>query len=136
MQAKLAALATESKTHRDRLKLVLINRPSSRLRMVLLNEVMQELPDFGLIHYLIGRQLYLDQQFSKSNQYLLQAKSLELPDNLTIENLRLIGVNGYHTDKYKLATDHFNEILKIDNLPRGKINRVKEWIERCQWNFQ
>jgi hypothetical protein len=104
--------------------------------MVLLNEAMQKQPDSGLIHYLIGRQLHLDQQFSKSNQYLLQVKALNLPDNLKIENLRLIGINGYHIDKCKLAINHFNEILKIYNLPRGKLNRVKEWIERCQRNFQ
>ena len=134
IQAKLAALAIESKPLRNKLKLVLISRLSNKFRMVLLNEVMQQQPDFGLIHYLIGRQLYLDQQFSKSNQYLLQAKSLNLPDNLTIENLRLIGINGYHTGKYKLAIDHFNEILKINKLPRGKINQVKEWIARCQQN--
>ena len=55
---------------------------------------------------------------------------------LKIENLRLIGINGYHIDKCKLAINHFNKILKIYNLPRGKLNRVKEWIERCQQNFQ
>ena len=136
IQAKLVALATKSRPHRKKLKRILIGRLSNRLRMVLLNEAMQKQPDSGLIHYLIGRQLHLDQQFSKSNQYLLQAKALNLPDNLKIENLRLIGINGYHIDKCKLAINHFNEILKIYNLPRGKLNRVKEWIERCQRNFQ
>ena len=97
--------------------------------MVLLNEVMQKKSDFGLIHYLIGRQLHLDKQFPKSNQYLLQAKSLQLPDNLKSENLRLIGINGYQTNKYKLGINHFNEILKIDNLPKGKHSQMKEWIE-------
>ena len=136
IQAKLVALATKSRPHRKRLKRILIGRLSNRLRMVLLNEAMQKQPNSGLIHYLIGRQLHLDQQFSKSNQYLLQAKALNLPDNLKIENLRLIGINGYHIDKCKLAINHFNKILKIYNLPRGKLNRVKEWIERCQRNFQ
>ena len=100
IEAKLVALDTKSKLNRNKLKQILISRSSNGLRMVLLNEVMQKKPDFGLIHYLIGRQLHLDKQFPKSNQYLLQAKSLQLPDNLKTENLRLIGINGYQTNKY------------------------------------
>ena len=136
IEAKLVALDTKSKLNRNKLKQILISRSSNGLRMVLLNEVMQKKSDFGLIHYLIGRQLHLDKQFPKSNQYLLQAKSLHLPYNLKSENLRLIGINGYQTNKYKLGINHFNETLKIDNLPKGKRGQMKEWIERCEWNFR
>ena len=47
--------------------------------MTLLHEVVDALPEWGLGHYLIGRQLYIDQEYAPSNQYLLKAADLGLP---------------------------------------------------------
>ena len=134
VQAKLATLALDSPDVENRIRQVLIGQPSSRLRMTLLHEVISALPEWGLGHYLIGRQLYFDQEYATSNQYLSKAATLGLPhQNLAIENTRLIGVNFYRLGQYEEAIEQFRRIATDNTLPLGTIHRAKDWIERCEW---
>ena len=137
VQAKLATLALDAPDVEDRIKQVLISQTSSRLRMTLLHEVINALPEWGLGHYLIGRQLYFDQEFATSNQYLSKAAALGLPhQNLTIENMRLIGVNLYRLGRYEEAIEQFRRIAADNALPLGTIHSAEDWIERCEWAIE
>ena len=133
-QAKLATLALDSPDAENKVRQVLIGQPSNRLKMTLLHEVVSALPEWGLGHYLIGRQLYFDQEYAASNQYLLKAADLGLPhQKLAIENIRLIGVNSYRLGEYEDAIEQFSRIAADSTLPLGTIRRAEDWIERCEW---
>ena len=136
-QAKLATLALDSPDAENKVRQVLIGQPSNRLKMTLLHEVVSALPEWGLGHYLIGRQLYFDQEYAASNQYLLKAADLGLPhQKLAIENIRLIGVNSYRLGQYEEAIEQFSWIAADSTLPLGTIHRAEDWIERCEWAIE
>ena len=102
-----------------------------------LHEVVNALPEWGLGHYLIGRQLYFDQEYGPSNQYLLKAADLGLPhQKLAIENIRLIGVNSYRLGQYEDAIEQFSRIAADNTQPLGIIQRAKDWIERSEWAIE
>ena len=136
-QAKLATLALDSPDAENKVRQVLIGQPSNRLKMTLLHEVVSALPEWGLGHYLIGRQLYFDQEYAASNQYLLKAADLGLPhQKLAIENIRLIGVNSYRLGQYEDAIEPFSRIAVDNTQPLGVIHRAEDWIERCEWAIE
>ena len=132
--AKLASLSLESSTARSRMKQVLIGEESSASRMNLLHEVVDELPEWGLAYYLIGRQLHLDQEHAASNDYLVKAAAFGLPHRvLGIENTRLFAINLYHLRQYDSAISQFRRLSEDDDLSLGLILNAKDWIERCEW---
>ncbi|MCZ6678146.1 MAG: hypothetical protein O7E52_12935 [Candidatus Poribacteria bacterium] len=136
VQAKLATLGLDFTDVEDKIKRVLIDQSSRRLKMTLLHEVINELPTWGLGYYLIGRQLYFDQEYAASNRYLLKAAALGLPHrNLDLENMRLIGVNAYRLGHYDQALEQFQRIAALDTLPLGVIYSAEDWIERCEWEI-
>lgn len=136
-QAKLATLALGAPDVEDKIRQVLVGQPSNRLKMTLLHEVIDALPEWGLGHYLIGRQLYFDQEYAASNQYLLKAADLGLPhQKLVVENIRLIGVNSYRLEQYDDAIGQFSLIVADNTLPLGIIHRAEDWIERCEWAIE
>ncbi len=136
-QAKLATLALEFPDIERKIRQVLIGEASNRLKMTLLHEVIAELPEWGLGHYLIGRQLYFDREYAASNQYLLIAATSELPHHsFVIENTRLIGVNSYRLGQYEEALEQFRRIAANKALPLGTIHSAKDWIERCEWAIE
>ena len=133
-QAKLATLALDFPDVENKIRQVLIGQSSNRLKMTLLHEVVNALPGWGLGHYLIGRQLYFDREYAASNGYLSKAAALGLPhQNLTVENMRLIGVNSYRLGQYAEAIEQFSRIATDNTLPLGIIHRAEDWIERCEW---
>ena len=133
-QAKLAALTLDFGDVQDKLQQVLISQASHRLKMTLLHEIINELPEWGMPYYLIGRQLHFDRAYAPSNRYLLKAAAFGLPhQNLTIENMRLIGGNMYRLGHYYQAIEHFQGIAEKAGLPLGVIHRAKDWIARSEW---
>ena len=133
-QAKLATLARDSPDVESKIRQVLVGQTSNRLKMTLLHEVVKALPEWGLGHYLIGRQLYFDREYAASNRYLSKAAALGLPhQNLAIENMRLIGVNAYRLGQYENALEQFRRIAANSALPLGTIHSARDWIERCEW---
>ena len=54
-QAKLTTLALDSPDVENKIRQVLIGQASNRLKMTLLHEVIDALPEWGLGHYLIGQ---------------------------------------------------------------------------------
>ncbi len=136
-QAKLAALALDSSDVENKIRQFLIGQPSSRLRMTLLHEVVNAVPEWGLGHYLIGRQLYFAREYAASNEYLSRAAALGLPhSNLAIENIRLIGVSAYRLGQYVEAIEQFRQIAANSALPLGTIHSAEDWIERCEWAME
>jgi tetratricopeptide (TPR) repeat protein len=136
-QAKLATLALDSPDVENKVRQVLIGQVSNRLKMTLLHEVINALPEWGLGYYLIGRQLYFDQEYAASNQYLLKAADLGLPhQKLVVENIRLIGVNAYRLGQYEDAIEQFSRIAADKTQPLGVIHRAEDWIERCEWAIE
>ena len=136
-QAKLATLALDSPDVENKVRQVLIGQVSNRLKMTLLHEVINALPEWGLGYYLIGRQLYFDQEYAASNQYLLKAAGLGLPhQKLAVENIRLIGVNAYRLGQYEDAIEQFSRIAADKTQPLGVIHRAEDWIERCEWAIE
>lgn len=134
VQAKVAILALDFAGVQDKLRQVIISQSSPQLKVTLLHEVINELPEWGLPHYLIGRQLELVRKYVTSNRYRFKANTLGLPhQNLEIENVRLIGVNSYRLGHYDSAIEQFQRIAAKDNLPLGTIYNARDWIERCDW---
>ena len=132
--AKLATLALESTTARSRMKQVLIEKESNTSKLNLLHEVVDEMPEWGLAYYLIGRQLHLDQAYAASNDYLVKAAAFGLPHRvLGIENTRLFAINLYHLRQYDGAISQFRRLSEDNDLPLGSTIVAKDWIERCEW---
>ena len=132
--AKLAALSLEPPTAQSRMKEALIGKASSASRINLLHEVVDEMPEWGLAFYLIGRQLHFDQQYAASNDYLVKAAAFGLPHRvLKIENTRLFAINLYHLRQYDGAISQFRQLSEDDDLPLGSILSARDWIERCEW---
>lgn len=132
--AKLASIALESPRVRSRMKQVLIGEESNTSRMNLLHEVIDEIPEWGLVYYLIGRQLHLNQQYAASNDYLAKAAAFGLPHRvLGIENTRLFAINLYHLRQYDSAMSQFRQLAEANDLSLGSIFIAKDWIERCEW---
>jgi len=112
---------------------VLISKEKDGVRLVLLKEILEEHPCFSIAYYLIGRQLHFDKKYAHSNEYLLKAASLGLPDeSMMVENHRMLGVNHFLTAEYEQSMDCFDRIV-TSNRPQGDINRAREWIEFCEW---
>ena len=137
VQAKLATIALDFGDVQDKLKEVLISPLSTRRvasKMTLLHEVINELPEWGLPYYLIGRHLHFDQEYAPSNRYLFKASAFGPPhQSLTIENMRLIGINMYRLGHYNQAIEQFQQVAENDTLPLGVIYNARDWIERCEW---
>ncbi len=134
IQAKVAVLTLDFVGVQDKLRQVIISQSSPQLKVTLLHEVINELPEWGLPHYLIGRQLELVRKYVTSNRYRFKANTLGLPhQSLEIENVRLIGVNSYRLGHYDSAIEQFQRIAAKDNLPLGIIYNARDWIERCDW---
>ena len=132
--AKLETLSLESPRVRSHMKQVLIGEESNTSRMNLLHEVVDEMPEWGLAHYLIGRQLHYDQQYTASNDYLVKAAVFGLPHRvLKIENTRLFAINLYHLRQYDGAISHFRQLSEDDDMPLGSLLIAVDWIERCEW---
>ena len=132
--AKLATLALESPRVRSRMKQVLIGEESNASRMNLLHEVIGETPEWGLVYYLIGRQLHLNQEYTASNDYLVKAAAFGLPQRvLKIENTRLLAINQYHLRQYDGAISQFRRLAEDNELPLGSTLIATDWIERCEW---
>jgi len=132
--AKLETLSLESPRVRSHMKQVLIGEESNTSRMNLLHEVVDEKPEWGLAHYLIGRQLHYDQQYTASNDYLVKAAVFGLPHRvLKIENTRLFAINLYHLRQYDGAISHFRQLSEDDDMPLGSLLIAVDWIERCEW---
>ena len=132
--ANLATLALESTTARSRMKQVLIGKESNTSRLNLLHEVIDEMPEWGLALYIIGRQLHLDQGYAASNDYLVKAAAFGLPHRvLGIENTRLFAINLYHLRQYDGAISQFRRLSEDNDLPLGSTLVAKDWIERCEW---
>ena len=132
--AKLAVLALESATARSRMRQVLIGEESSASRLNLLHEVIDEMPEWGLAFYLIGRQLHFDERYAASNDYLVKAAAFGLPHRvLRIENTRLFAINLYHLRQYDGAISQFRRLAEANDLPPGSNLIATDWIERCEW---
>ena len=135
--AKLDTLSLESTTARSRMRQVLIGRESNTSRINLLHEVVDEIPEWGLAFYLIGRQLHLDGQYAASSDYLVKAAALGLPHRvLKVENTRLFAINLYHLRQYDGAISQFRRLSEDDDLPLGSNLDAEDWIERCEWEKQ
>ena len=135
--AKLETLSLESSTARSRMRQVLIGRESNTSRINLLHEVVDEIPEWGLALYLIGRQLHLDGQYAASNDYLVKAAAFGLPHRvLKMENTRLFAINLYHLRQYDGAISQFRRLAEDDDLPLGSNLSAEDWIERCEWEKQ
>ena len=116
------------------MKQVLIGEESKASRMNLLHEAIDEIPEWGLVYYLIGRQLHLNQEYTASNDYLAKSATFGLPHRvLKIENTRLFAINLYHLRQYDGAISQFRRLAEDDELPLGSILIAKDWIERCEW---
>ena len=96
-------------------------------------KVERNLPDKFAIHPDANFNVGLRPVFDVFQKPIMAKKEVYRKD--TGKGLSVVS-NTYKVRSYEKAINHFNEILKIYNLPRGKLNRVKEWIERCQRNFQ
>ena len=132
--AKLETLSLESSTAQSRMKQVLIGEESSASRLNLLHEVVDEMPEWGLAFYLIGRQLHFDERYAASNDYLVKAAAFGLPHRvLRIENTRLFAINLYHLRQYDGAVLQFRRLAEDDDLPLGSTLIATDWIERCEW---
>ena len=136
-QAKLSTLALESSTAQARVRQVLIEQKSSIFRINLLHEVIDEVPEWGLAFYFVGRQLHFDQEYAASNDYLVKAAAFRLPHQiLRIENTRLFALNLYHLRQYEQAISQFQRLAADDALPLGLTLNAEDWIERCEWEKQ
>ena len=132
--AKLETLSLESPRVQSHMKQVLIGEESNTSRMNLLHEVVDEKPEWGLAHYLIGRQLHLNQEYTASKDYLVKAAAFGLPHRvMKIENTRLFAINLYHLRQYDVAIAQFRRLSEDDDLPLGSILNAEDWIERCEW---
>ena len=134
VHAKLATLALGSPRVRSRMKQVLIGEESKASRMNLLHEAIDEMPEWGLVYYLIGRQLHLNQEYAASNDYLVKAAAFGLPHRvLGIENTRLFAINLYYLRQYDGAISQFRRLAEANDLSLGSILIATDWIERCEW---
>lgn len=134
VQAKLAGLSIASTDIQDKVRRILIGTPSSQLRTTLLHEVIDELPTWGLGYYLLGRQLYFNEEYTTATRYLLKADGFGLPHPvLQHENTRLLGLNAYHLKQYNQAITHFQHLAADATLAAGTILNAKDWIQRCEW---
>lgn len=132
--AKLETLSLESPRVRSHMKQVLIGEESNTSMMNLLHEAVDEKPEWGLAHYLIGRQLHLNQEYAASNDYLVKAAAFGLPHRvMKIENTRLFAINLYHLRQYDSAISQFRRLAEDDDLSLGSNLNAKDWIERCEW---
>ncbi len=90
-------------------------------------------PENGALHYMLGRRLYLKNQFDDAAKELVTALELGMPDPAVAhEAWRLAGINYFEAAKYALAARAFQTGRPPDLTP-GEILEADEWIERCRF---
>ena len=117
------------------MKQVLIGKESNTSRLNLLHEVIDEMPEWGLALYIIGRQLHLDSGVCGIER--LPCKSSGgLACRIGFCGLRtprLFAINLYHLRQYDGAISQFRRLSEDNDLPLGSTLVAKDWIERCEW---
>ena len=121
--------------HPIKLRSVLLDNITDRLRMTFLHEVRYEMPDWPLPDYLIGRQLYLDGSIKKAIQYLSSSVSnATLHPIFRREANQMMGQGAYQLKEFGFARERFEQILLDGTLSDGKRLIVQDWINRCDWH--
>lgn len=86
------------------------------LKITLLEEIINDFPYYSPPYYLTGRLLFDDGYYSTAIPYLYEADELGLPSSdLTIENLRLLGISYFAEGKYENSINVFNRLLLLDS---------------------
>jgi len=90
-------------------------------------------PDYAPAYYLLGRMLYNSGDFEEAEPYLALAEYLGLPsDELTAENLRILGISLFADGDYGGAEAAFGEIIDSDE--EGRLNDYSaDFIDRSAW---
>ena len=129
------------------IKLAALNRPDIADRVigyltadrdsgghiVLVKDAIEEVTDFGVGYYLIGRRFFNAGSYDRALPYLLRADSLSLPHELLMsENRRLTAESYFYTGAYNQAVETFDQMVAT-TLSQAVSARAKNWIERCRW---
>ncbi len=92
-------------------------------------------PEYSPAYYLLGRMFYNNGDYGKAIPYLSLAEYLGLPsEELTEENLRILGISLFAVGDYDMAADTFGKIIASGD-GQSK-NYALDFIERAGWAKQ
>jgi len=105
------------------------------LKITLLEEIINDFPYYSPPYYLTGRLLFDDGYYSTAIPYLYEADELGLPSSdLTIENLRLLGISYFAEGKYENSINVFNRLLLLDS--KGtKSEYFSDMLDMSSWTL-
>jgi tetratricopeptide (TPR) repeat protein len=104
--------------------------------LLTLAELISELPDLAIGHYLLGRQLVMRGEDDRAVSYLERARRLGLPtDDLRIENDRILAIALFRLGRIDAARAAFAALASDPEISLANKVSASDWIERCEWEI-
>jgi tetratricopeptide (TPR) repeat protein len=137
LSVKIAALTnTSAEGHLRRFLLdgERLSPEEPALAMLSLSELIADVPDFAIGHYLLGRQLFSRDEHERAIVYLERARSLDLDsETLMAENTRLLAISYFYLGQFGRARELFMSLADDQTRPLGARVLASDWVERCDW---
>ena len=103
------------------------------LQLSYLQNAIKTNPLYSLPHYLLGRFFFNKGEYDKAIPHLAEAYILELPgEELSNENLRILGISQYASERYNQAIATF-EYLLLNESNESARKYAQDFIERSHW---
>lgn len=94
-------------------------------------------PQHPDLHYLLGRRLYFDRQYTLSESILQKAVYPPQLSALSVEILRMTATSAFLRGDYATAELRFTQLAQLKiSMPSGLRASAIDWAERARWEAQ
>ncbi|MBM3214116.1 hypothetical protein FJZ36_04295 [Candidatus Poribacteria bacterium] len=104
------------------------------VRLYRLREIVVREPAWALGPYLLGRSLFIEDQWEEAERWLSEAWGISLPEReFERETARLIGIARFRQGRFVDARQAFEMSRSLSDLEGDRL-AMDDWIERCEWS--
>ena len=91
-------------------------------------------PDWGIGSYLLGRQLFNQDDFERAAPLFARALEIGLTDEpIEFEARRVLAISLYRTGQLEESRAQWTMLANDDRRPRGARDEAASWVRRCDW---
>jgi tetratricopeptide (TPR) repeat protein len=99
-----------------------------------LHEVLAQEPDSPLGRYLLGRQLFNQEDFERAVPEIARAIGIGgMDEPIEAEARRVLAISLYRIGRFDEAREGFERIARDGRRPEGARDEAASWARRCRW---
>jgi cytochrome c-type biogenesis protein CcmH/NrfG len=107
---------------------------SPPLAVATLHELVAAAPGWAIGWYLLGRQLFNQDDFERAGPLFARSLALGLSDEpIESEARRVLAVSLYRTGRYAESRLHWSRLAGDPRRPQGARDEASSWVARCTW---